>query len=406
MKYQSFKLAGFGLFTYVFATTIGFASVNAFTLSIIPLARVVAATICMIVMFAYLLNGKVKLTFILTLLIILLCYALGTFLGLDSITHYGVEQDIIISFALVTVGAMYFIHADAEEAQYIVAKYFFWTSLAIVLILLATGGIVFDPIPGFVIEITSRDGDYLRYSQGISKFFGMACITSIWMLTRSNERVWGLFLLMTSFLFLILSFLGGGRGDILAAAVISSLILISKSRRSFLLLFLIVVVLIAVVSWAVGEFGDDIVAIRRFAVIVERGGLGERDFLFDRAFELILNESHCFIRGCGFLFFQFFYGDLASKYPHNVLLESIVTWGFFMTLLLTFLFSIGVCKNARSGVVFWWGLFFVLVGMKSGDVVGSWFALAFLYSCAGIGLVSLINAVWHEQIQLKGDFRK
>lgn len=199
-----------------------------------------------------------------------------------------------------------------------------------------------------------------------------------------------------------LSFLGGGRGDFLAVVIVIILMISSSSRRGAIMAVLFAFFAFLFFVEYVPKLSDDFVAARRFAVLLSGFNFGMRDILFEESIHILLNEPDCFLFGCGFASFQDYYGYRYGLYPHNILLESAITWGVPLVLLAGFLFALGLFAAGRRRFLNWMGLLFVLIGMKSGDVLGSWFALSFVYFFAGVGVSVIIDKSRNHQSLQRG----
>jgi len=139
---------------------------------------------------------------------------------------------------------------------------------------------------------------------------------------------------------------------------------------------------------------DDFAIVKRMSAFAD-GDLGSRDVLFYQAIDLLFDNTGCMVFGCGFEFFQKYYGYESGMYPHNVLVEFIVVYGFPFF----FVFFAFVAKGLRqyfSDVGF--DLFLILfsyafiIAMKSGDVTGSWLMISscIYFFVHGIGRLNVL----------------
>lgn len=384
-------LIKYGLFCFITGTTIGFATVNNLTIAIIPYLRsvmlAIAALVLLIWASGFKINRRILLSF--TLLIFMNLY--GTIRGLDNLAYLNYLPDLVVSTIVVLTGLAYFGISESERSQLTVAIYLVIFAAVWFLLLVFTGGLNLTTM-AFDFQVYSRDGRYILYSQGISKFYGFAAIVAIWVAQKVNHIGGKNTVYILSFVFISLSFLGGGRGDFLALIIVIVLMGFLSSLRGALFSLVIVFIVFFFFFEYVPKLSDNIIAAQRFVVILTGSTFGLRDILFNESLHIISNESNCFLFGCGFTYFQEYYGYSYGMYPHNILLEAAIVWGVPLVLFVISLFALGFAKSGRGKFLSWIGIFFVLLGMKSGDVLGSWFALSFIYFYAGVGLSALVGS--------------
>jgi len=383
---SKYTLVKCGLFSFLIATTIGFAAVNSSTLSMIPYLRAFTIVVSVVILLIYLHDLRVSYHVLLSCVFLLLMNWYGLFRGIENLAHVNYLPRLATSTLIVLTGAVYFGASQSEHAQLSVARYFILSCIAWVLFLIFTGGFEIGAIPRFNFEIYAKSGKAIIYSQGISKFFGLATIACIWVAFKSHSRQERMVVYLLSIMFFLLSFIGGGRGDFLALVTVIAVMLFSHNWRSMIaaLIFSIVIYLFFVEY--VPRLSDDFVAARRLAVVLNGSSFGLRDILITESLNVILNEPSCTIFGCGFVYFQQYYSYPYGIYPHNILLEAVITWGGPLVLIFIMLFTFGFLKCGRANFLSWMGFFFVIIGMKSGNVIDSWFLLSFFSFYSGVGL--------------------
>lgn len=384
-------LIKYGLFCFIVGTTIGFGSVNVATISIIPYLRAFALSLAALVLLFYASNLKVSYRILISFVAVFFMNCYGLLRGLDNIDHVNYIPNLVTSTIITLTGIGYIGISKSEHTQIYVTIYFAIFATLWLIFIISTGGLDLNNASGFNFQIYLQDGREVSYSQGISKFYGLAGIATTWSAARAKSSSGRKILYALSVLFVFLSFFGGGRGDFLAAVIVIILIMLSNSWRGAIAATLLAIIFLVLFFEYIPRLSDDFVAARRFAVLLAGSNFGMRDILFDESLHIITNEFECFFFGCGFAYFQDYYGYRFGLYPHNILLESVITWGMPLVIVLGFLFALGLLTSDRNYFLTWAGLFFALIGMKSGDVLGSWFALSFVYYYAGSGISVLIG---------------
>ena len=82
---------------------------------------------------------------------------------------------------------------------------------------------------------------------------------------------------------------------------------------------------------------DQIVLFERFLVMLD-GDFGSRDKLLFSAMDLLAAEPVCFAMGCGFNYFENYYGHHApGSYPHSTIVEMAISFGFLVTIIMVLL---------------------------------------------------------------------
>jgi hypothetical protein len=282
--------------------------------------------------------------------------------------------------ALVTLSGIVLITRPGNTVlPYRLSKYYLWYVLVALCMTIAIGGLDYNFPPHFVLEYSSNlDSRDILYSQGISQFFGYGALTAAYMLSKSDSAFRGL-LLICVFLLLALSFLGGARGDSIASALVTLGYLAFQFRMRFFFSVLAtgIVLILYVDEWS--YFFDDFTIVQRLFDVVG-GDYGYRDQLLIQVLNLLSLEPTCLLVGCGFGYFQYFYGFDFGLYPHNFIAESIIVFGFPVSAIFGLMVLDGARdyyrKNESMDLFLLFFTLSVLVAMKSGSLFGGWFFTA------------------------------
>jgi len=243
--------------------------------------------------------------------------------------------------------------------------------------LLVSGRLDILPLPSFDFDFRAL-GSRAAYSQGVSKFYGMAAILAIVAWAYRIRAAPSSGLIALSFMCLALSFIGGGRGDSAAAAVLV-LAVIGLRSRSILALSTVGV---AVGFSTLAPVLNQLVIVQRFTAIGE-SGLGPRGLLYQDAIDLIASRGDCALLGCGFGSFREFYGYSEGLYVHNILLESVIVFGIPLSALFIYYTAIGLYnsrfwRSASAANLAIISFYYLMIAMKSGTILGFWFLVSYL----------------------------
>ena len=280
----------------------------------------------------------------------------------------------------------------AGKQQHIIsaetAKYFLIAAGTILCYTVYVGGLYFDDGPRFIYSYVQDDlGVNASYSQGVSKFYGLAAVSAFLYLQRfkGNRYLLGI----ATIFFLLVSFFGGGRGDFLAA--ILTIIVFSKLRLRHIAVMVFLIIMLMFVDWE--SIMAVVPAFRRYEAML--GSFGYRDVLVSQSLQLLGREPQCLLWGCGIGFFQFYWGYPSGMYPHNLILESIISYGAVFTLIIAVLFLMGCGvvyrREGRGSFFLAFSFFFLVVGLKSGGLLTSWITSASVLLLASIGLMDLVK---------------
>ncbi|MDV4144357.1 hypothetical protein [Shimia sp. FJ5] len=379
-----------GVSAFLAATTIGQASASAASLMLFPILRTGLLALAVVFFAIYHLRGKARTSNLFSLALIVFLFAYGLIVtALQGSSSYSIPY-FFQSFLIIFFGIFFYSVSAEEENRSKVAINQIWFAILILAFLAITGAIVFDFPPYFVYDIYVEGGQ-VTYNQGTSSFFGIAALSSLFLLKASAGRAHQSAMLVLFFVFVLISLLGGGRGEILFLLVASLHITFHSGLRGIVLGLVAILLIATFFTFADLGFLDDLEIYKRFLVIFLNSDYGLRDVLFSQAIDLLLNDNRCFFFGCGFGAFQSHYQYPPELYPHNILLEALLTWGVPITALVIILFFVGLVRGRSAGALNYFGFYSVLVGMKSGDILGSWLAFSFIFFYASTGFILLVR---------------
>lgn len=211
-----------------------------------------------------------------------------------------------------------------------------------------------------------------RYLQSTSKLFGIGAIVFFHLAFSKSRWISAIYFLFAIIL-TFMSGLGGARGEFLVTLII--LFLVSarnfRNRKTILLTFLLFGA--GVGGWL--YFGDrlnNLLIYERLSA-VGLGDFGLRDVFFMQSMSLMDNKMECVLVGCGFNYFQVYYGHDYGGYPHNIFVELLITYGALAGGLIILLTCIGVAFGFlgphNRTPVYWVLLYFLGISLKSGSLL-------------------------------------
>ena len=294
--------------------------------------RLVLAFITSFLIIIYLFKTSVnkKLMFEISLLLFLIVY--GILLNFINIKNVHLLVDIpaviqlffafILSFFLLKIVTYL---KDLDNYNHII----FYSFLIITFVFFFLDGYNFK-------ELKFNFEGQTYYSLGLSSTFFLAFFTSFYLFKETNYRINPakvIFYLLISLFFLFFGLLSGGRGE----AIFSFLIVFfmfagyRKNFLKFVVFFLLTVPLIII------NF-DHLIFFERLSLFLN-DDYGSRPELIVLSLNLLYNEPKCLLFGCGFNFYQDYYGFEPTLYPHNIILEFVITYGLLISIFIfTFMF--------------------------------------------------------------------
>lgn len=290
--------------------------------------------------------------------------------------QYFLAHPVLLSYLLISMAfGVALLHAmtaqdSAKNRSYLNITITSYIFLAFVFLVL-TQAISFAPLPEFHFD-TFGEGDPRTYSQPTTALFGLA---SILFFLQSHQRAFWLqlFWLLAAFFCLYLSMAAGARGEFGATVLVLLLVAIRKpllTHYSLIVLFLcaIGIYLIQTGLW------QEISILERFFYLIETQSFGERDRFIYESVNLLKEQPICLLSGCGLNYFQNHYGNTFGLYPHNSIIELIISYGAIIGTGLAFLTLKGIWKAYRSeqgkeSFIFYFALYLFIISLKSGSLV-------------------------------------
>ncbi len=263
------------------------------------------------------------------------------------------------------------------------------------LVLLATGASVGQAADSG--NLVSTGTDTLNNYQALAHVFGVNAVIFTIVAFAQGKNSWlRIWLAAVAVVFVVLTFYSGGRGELIAALFIITVV-IGRGH--------IALRLIAVVGVSVFLLNSDFIydlqesaGYTRILYALEHRDTGLRAELFGEALQQYAsgNIFQIFF-GQGVNAFQHHYDYIWGLYPHNFLIETLLTSGIFVFLFYLLLY-VNVFANlfrARKQSSIWHILFFgiacnfLILTMKSGTI-----------STSGAGVAFLFVAWFREEIRL------
>lgn len=319
-------------------------------------------------------NGEVRRHFFFYMMtnIFIIVYAYSMSIIFGGYVYFLSDQNLIVYVLLSVIFSyligIYFVTSKNIDIRPAPASLYLYFSGAI-LLFVATGALTFTPLPLFKFE--SITGESRAYSQSLTSFLGMGAVL-FYLKSCRSRAFFALFWLFVSLFFLVLTVFGGARGDLLVALVV---IFAVEIRKPSLFRFVVAGAVLTVgIAYVIQQgLWQDILVFNRFLYLFETGTLGERDRLVWDSFALMADEPICIVIGCGYNYFQLYYGYEFGLYPHNVFMELIITYGLIVTLPLIVMVLRGVwvvyVSSFGRSFVFYFALFVLGLAIKGGTLV-------------------------------------
>ena len=301
-------------------------------------------------------------------------------------------RDILLTIALIYIFSKGTGDIVSEKAAQLMIAFGF----LIVGITIYYNGLDLSYPPRFSFEYSSisREGVTV-YSQGVSKFYGLFAVISAYLSVNTKNFYHATLYALAMVFFLFLSALGGARGDAVSALFLALGYFFLKGRNSLRLLFLAVIFIILLFLAARLNF-DDFILISRLQNL--NNGFGAREYLFLQAADLISSQWDCLYFGCGFGYFQKYYGLSAGYYPHNFFLELIIVYGLPLSLFLAFFTIYGIVldkseSSVKNTLFYLITLLFLLIQLKSGTLLAAWWLIASISFLAAKSLIGMSRSL-------------
>lgn len=368
----------YGIFSFFIMISIGYISTNNYSRFFIEPIRVIS-----------------EISVVLSLVVILyksqLCHkhliglSLYVFLLAIGISHAVLNESIeigstglLVNVIITVCGILLLGYQDHDICSIRFARWFIVYITAGTLLMILIGGLEFTPVPHFNFDYEAGVNSMeTLYSQEMSKFFGFGAMAAAFLAINGSGRRIKYFYFSLVLVFLLLSLLGGARGDsIFALVLVIAYLVISNSIRGLLWLGSILLMLYV----GIGDWSgiDNFQIFQRLSDL--DGDFGQRDVLLAQSFDLLLKEPVCMVFGCGLGYFQSYFGYPFGMYPHNVLVESFIVFGAPIALAFIFIVSGGVWKYYRysrgADLLVLFFVYSMFIRLKSGSVFGDWFFTA------------------------------
>lgn len=380
------------LFLFIVSSTLTWGSTSVFSYELFRYIRLSCALLfCMTFFIVILKNPRINITTSYSIMILI------------SLFIFGIGNAVIQNNQIENLGEMIFNWLMIFALTYLIflydPKYNFALSLMIIMyallvlcVTVLTGGLAFTPAPYFVMEyLSQKEGvDYIiNYSQGITKIFGFTAIVAFYVFTSSKSLFKKWVFLSFAIFFLCLSAIGGARGDFTLVLAIFVLILL-KDKSYWLLVVTSSVIfgLIVLISTLIDVQGltlferftrVDVAASYRLGLLVD-------------ALTLLSQSPDCLVFGCGFNYFQSYFDYSIDLHPHNIFVEYVIVFGGGVAIASIAIALFGLYKFRHAGgslgLLSPLFIFFLLIGLKSGTLVSSWFAMAYIAFFMGVAYSS------------------
>ncbi|MDQ0042710.1 O-antigen ligase family protein [Variovorax boronicumulans] len=389
-----------GLASFIVLATINTTITSALSQQVVLLLRPLLALIIVGSIVANVLKRGLKVRGFLGMALYTVAAVYG--IGLSMLTNsLGIVLESLFIDVPLTLSGIYLISAarSASNGRFIQdtqVKFFVCYAVVTLIVTAAVGGFIPGAPPQFNFEYgSSQIGQDQTYSLGLTNFYGLATIAAAFLTIRSEKRWRTALLGSLMLLFFALSLMGGGRGELFATLFIVLFIML-RHRPIYMtgtMLCIGLVLAFAVSDWS--DLLDSWVIARRLADFAG-GDLSSRDSLLLQAGELLMAQPQCLFFGCGPGYFQNYYNYEFSLYPHNVVAESVISYGILITMIFMGFVAIGLVRYWKSvrriDAFLLMTLFFFIVGMKSGNLFGSWLLVASVFNLAVLAVGSKSTA--------------
>lgn len=251
----------------------------------------------------------------------------------------------------------------SKEDEYPAAMFlFFYFSISTALIIFL-GGMETNFPPHFIFSYSDS-----LYSQGITKFYMIGALVSLFLAMKS-KKIFLIINLLAFVVFISLSFLGSARGDFLFGIFVILVYLSFRYKSSFIMAFLFSLILL-INFVTMPSYSEEFLMLQRLQSVAD-GNLGTRDLLISNAIELVYENPVCLLTGCGFNYFQVYHSYEFGLYPHNILMEYLITFGLIITFLIFLLFYFGFSKAQKDKEMTFTPVlscYLLLLSLKSGSI--------------------------------------
>lgn len=226
------------------------------------------------------------------------------------------------------------------------------------------GAIAFDTNDISLYLKPTAEGDL--YNKPLTRGIGLLIILLSLSPQSGLLKVTGLCLL--TYLILV----AGGRTEILSTLI--TLILLKP--RYFIPIILAIVTLV-MTTIDLDNLDTKVIGIVRLVDTVTEGEFSSRLGLFSASIETLYDKPECLLTGCGITFFQYHNGYGLGYFPHNILLEMLLSFGLPLTLLVIVTIPLefrGKITQTQLAVI----VFSLIQMIFSGTLLNAYFLLLIL----------------------------
>ena len=368
------------VFSGFVAITAAFATTAAATRVLIEFFRLSSAVLFLLVIFLLIFrSGEFRrfglVAFLFSAVLIAYGFAASLINNSFGVVEEGFFRDCLLILAFVYV----FSRSPEVIVSQRVGRLIVAYGAVVLFLTVSGGGLEVSYPPKFNFEYNALYLDRsVEYSQGISKFYGFIAVVAAYLSVRDAVFLKSASYAFVTLLFLGLSVLGGARGDSVAAALIAlgCMLVQGKGIKKIAIL---VAISALIVFFLTRVDINDLVFFSRLKGL--DGGLGAREVLYSKGYELIASEAMCSIFGCGFGYYQHHFALLPSYYPHNFFIELAIVYGvpISVTIILFSIYGLFIIfrkELSGNGLFLIILLFFFLIQLKSGTLLNAWWLMA------------------------------
>jgi len=395
-------LLDWGIFSFLVLISIGFMTTNELSRYIVvPIRNLAIFSISVILFFLIIRTGIEKMQLLVASLYLIFVFWGMALAFLSGSLEIGATN--LIRDTLATLAGLLLL-CKARDAE-LIDKYSGWFLCYIflgLLVTLAVGGLELSFPPAFYFASFKDGVDEQFYSQATSEFFGLGAIAAAYV-TKTMSPGWKRYISgILIFLFLGLSLLGGGRGDSLGAVIIVvGYFLLVSPMKTFLRMGVVTAAsLFLIRDW---QCLEQLAIYDRLAVFGE-GDLGMRDILLSEVVSLSSQEPLCLLTGCGFGYFQTYFGYEFGMYPHNFLAEALIVFGMPLTALGLITCAYGLklyfISLGRIDFLVLFFSYYLIIKLKGGDILGSWFLNICIFLFIGRALTKMSVAHKRKRVTI------
>lgn len=327
-------------------------------------------------------NSSLPIIFIICFVVFALLISYGVMLSaINGGFKYFQESNQLAYYLAFSILCFTSITFFSEKDEIDSLKILFLFYILSTIIIFFYNGLVLTFPPHFVFSYSDN-----LYSQGMSKFYMVGALVSTSLAVKlRGQHITILFLCILLYLFL--SFLGGARGDFILGVLV--LFFYSLLNYKFYTLALFSVLLVCAMFINLEIVSDNFIMLERLARVAD-GDFGTRDVLFLNSLETLTENTNCILVGCGFNFFQIYLGYDFGLYPHNSIMEYIITYGLIITILIFSFAFYGFYHYLKNRVLLvpMIAAYVFILSLKSGSIF-EFLNLAFIIYFLSYGILTV-----------------